>query len=46
MNTRMRRDIIRTKIKEIRESIRSVEENLPDTFDEFAELGLVKDGIY
>lgn len=46
MNTRMRRDIIRTKMKEIKESIRSVEENLPDTLEEFAELGLVKDGIY
>lgn len=43
---KMRRDIIRTKIKEIKESIRSVEENLPDTLEEFTDLGLVKDGIY
>ncbi len=42
----MRTEIIRTKIKEIEESIRSVEENLPDTLEEFTELGLVKDGIY
>lgn len=46
MNTRMRRDVIRTKIKEIKESIKSVEENLPDTLEEFTDLGLVKDGIY
>ena len=42
----MRIEIIRTKIKEIRESLRLVEENLPDTFEEFSRLGLVKDGIY
>ncbi|MCK4734562.1 MAG: DUF86 domain-containing protein [Methanophagales archaeon] len=42
----MRIEIIRTKIKEIRESLRLVEEYLPDTFEEFSRLGLVKDGIY
>ena len=42
----MRKEIIRTKMKEIEESIRLVEENLPDTFEEFAGLGLIKDGIY
>lgn len=42
----MRKEIIRTKIKEIEESIRLVEEHLPDTFKEFAGLGLIKDGIY
>lgn len=42
----MRKEIIRTKIKEIEESIRLVEEHLPDTFEEFAGLGLIKDGIY
>ena len=42
----MRKKIIRTKMKEIEESIRLVEENLPDTFEEFSDLGLIKDGIY
>ncbi|CAD7776035.1 hypothetical protein FHEFKHOI_01867 [Candidatus Methanoperedenaceae archaeon GB50] len=42
----MRKEIIRTKMKEIEESIRLVEENLPDTFEEFSDLGLIKDGIY
>ena len=42
----MREALIRTKIKEIEESLRLVEENLPDTFVEFSRLGLVKDGIY
>lgn len=42
----MRTEIIRTKTKEIRESLRLVEESLPDTFEEFSRLGLVKDGIY
>jgi len=41
----MRETLIRTKIKEIEESLRLVEENLPDTFEEFSRLGLVKDGI-
>lgn len=41
---RLRGDLIRTKIKEIKESIRSVEENLPDTLEEFEGLGLIKDG--
>lgn len=42
----MRKEIIRTKIREIEESLGMVEENLPDTFEEFSRLGLVKDGIY
>ena len=42
----MRKEIIRTKMKEIEESIRLVEENLPDTFEKFSDLGLIKDGIY
>ncbi len=42
----MRKKIIRTKMKEIEESIRLVEEHLPDTFEEFSDLGLIKDGIY
>ena len=42
----MRKEIIRTKIKEIEESIRLVGEHLPDTFEEFSSMGLIKDGIY
>ncbi len=32
----MRKDIIKTKLKEIEESIKIVEKNLPDKFEEFA----------
>ena len=42
----MRVDIIRTKIKAIEESLKLVEKHLPDTFEEFSGLELVKDGIY
>lgn len=42
----IRKDIIRTKMKEIKESIGLVEQNLPGTFEEFSGLGLIKDGIY
>ena len=42
----MRREIIRTKIREIEESIKLVKEHLPKSFEEFLNLGLVKDGIY
>ena len=38
--------MIRTKIEEIRESLELIRENLPDNFDEFASLGLLKDGMY
>lgn len=42
----MRKEIIMTKLKEIEESLRWVEEHLPDTFEEFSGMGLIKDGIY
>jgi len=42
----VRKTIIRTKLKEIEESVKLVEENTPETFKEFSSLGLVKDGIY
>ncbi|HJH26775.1 MAG TPA: DUF86 domain-containing protein [Methanophagales archaeon] len=42
----MRKEIIRTKIKEIEESIELVGENLPGTFEVFSSMGLIKDGIY
>ncbi|MEE8402408.1 MAG: DUF86 domain-containing protein [Candidatus Hydrothermarchaeaceae archaeon] len=44
--TNVREDIIRTKIKEIEENVKLVEENLPERIAEFIDLGLVKDGIY
>lgn len=42
----MRTEIIRTKIAEIQESLELIRNNLPESFDEFASLGLVKDGMY
>ena len=42
----MRRALIRTKMKEIEESVRLVEAHLPDTFEKFSNVGLVKDGMY
>jgi len=42
----LRQDLIRTKIKEIEESLELVIENLPDDIGEFTRLGIVKDGIY
>ena len=42
----MRSALIRTKLKEIEESICLVEAHLPATFAEFSRLGLVKDGMY
>ena len=42
----MRRDVIRNKIAEIEESLELIRDNLPDSFDEFQKLGIIKDGIY
>jgi uncharacterized protein YutE (UPF0331/DUF86 family) len=42
----LREDIIRVKITEIRECIDLVRENLPDSLEDFLQLGLIKDGIY
>jgi uncharacterized protein YutE (UPF0331/DUF86 family) len=42
----MRKNLIKIKLKEIDESLKVVEENLPSSFDEFQDLGLIKDGIY
>ena len=42
----VRETAIRVKIKEIREGISLVLENLPPSAEEFRNLGLVKDGIY
>lgn len=42
----LRKNLIKTKLKEIEESLVLVKENLPDKAEKFAALGLVKDGIY
>ena len=43
---RLREDIIRIKITEIRECVDLVRENLPDSLEDFLRLGIIKDGIY
>lgn len=42
----LRKDIIKTKMKEIKESLKLIEENLPEEPEKFAAMGLIKDGIY
>ena len=42
----MRKEIILSKISKIEESIPLIEENIPEDFEEFENLGLLKDGIY
>ena len=42
----MRISLIKTKIKEIEESLDMIEEYLPETGEEFLSLGIIKDGIY
>lgn len=42
----MRKKIIRTKLKELEESLEKIKENLPDKFEDFSEMGIAKDGIY
>ena len=42
----MRRELIKSKIEEILESLKLVEENLPEDLETFQSLGLIKDGIY
>lgn len=42
----MREEMIRTKMKEIDESVNSVKDRVPSELDDFLALGLVKDGIY
>jgi len=44
--SRLREDIIRIKIAEIRECVDLVRENLPDSLEDFLQLGIIKDGIY
>ena len=42
----MRTEIIRKKTIEIKESLELIKDNLPDNFEDFKSLGLIKDGIY
>ena len=42
----LRIELIRSKLADIEESVSLVEANLPPSFEEFSERGLVKDGIY
>ena len=42
----LRIELIRSKMADIDESVSLVEANLPPSFEDFSELGLVKDGIY
>ncbi len=45
-NKNLRIELIRSKLSDIEESVSLVKANLPQTFEEFAGLGLIKDGIY
>ena len=45
-NRDLRIELIRSKMAGIEESLSLIEANLPPSFEEFSELGLVKDGIY
>jgi uncharacterized protein YutE (UPF0331/DUF86 family) len=42
----LRTELIRSKLVDIEDSVSLVEANLPSSFEEFSQLGLVKDGIY
>jgi len=42
----LRTELIRSKMVDIEDSVSLVEANLPSSFEEFSQLGLVKDGIY
>ena len=43
---RIRTDLIRIRLAEMRDSIKMVQEHLPRSYEEFWQLGIVKDGIY
>src|SRR3989344_4132131 len=46
IKNQLRKELIKSKISEIIESISSVEENLPENEEEFSNFGLMKKGIY
>lgn len=43
---RIRTEIIRIKLVEIRDSVRIVSDHLPGKLEDFLQLGLIRDGIY
>jgi uncharacterized protein YutE (UPF0331/DUF86 family) len=45
-NRNLRAELIRAKLVDIEESVNLVSENLPQSFEEFSQLGQVMDGIY
>jgi uncharacterized protein YutE (UPF0331/DUF86 family) len=42
----MREEIIRIKLKDMKDSLAKIKAHLPPTLEEFLDLGLIKDGIY
>lgn len=42
----IKKDLIGVKLKEIEETLNVIKENLPDNYEDFLDLGLIKDGIY
>jgi len=42
----IRKDLIKSKIKDIIDSVNIVGDNFPENFQDFSMLGLVKEGIY
>ncbi|MFQ5821665.1 MAG: DUF86 domain-containing protein [Candidatus Heimdallarchaeota archaeon] len=46
MKRRLRRERIHKKLKDISDAVKLVADHLPEDFDAFSQLGLVKDGIY
>ncbi|MBR1368242.1 hypothetical protein RJ53_01525 [Methanocalculus chunghsingensis] len=46
MSGAVRETLIRTKLIEMEESVLLVKKHLPESFEEFLDMGLMKDGIY
>ncbi len=42
----LRQELIHIKLQEIEESVSLIQDNLPDSPEEFAKMGLVRDGMY
>ena len=42
----MRQTLIRTKLRQMDESVKIIQDNLPSNLEEFQSLGLIKDGLY
>lgn len=43
---KLRKELIKSKLSEITDNLNVIEENLPQTFEDFSDSGLIKDGIY